>query len=263
VRLSVAHHTVLTYELPIAETHMEVRVRPRAGAGQVVERFDLSVEPRSPLRSYRDGFGNHVHYLNHVPTHDRVAVVAELVVATTAGLPDEDDQEFPQDFLQFRSPVLDTPGIRALARRFQDGDLEARLEDLVLHINREFVYQPDITTVTTAVDEVLRRRAGVCQDFAHLLIAIVRRMGVPARYVSGYIHSGVGRVGEGATHAWAEVLVPGRGWVGYDPTNPVRALEQHVRVAVGRDYQDVAPTRGTYLGAAEEDMEVRVTTRAL
>jgi transglutaminase-like putative cysteine protease len=263
VRLAVAHRTVLTYELPIAETHMEVRVRPRTGAGQVVERFDLTVEPRSPVRSYRDGFGNHVHYFNHVPPHGRVAVVAESVVGTGAGLPDTDDRDFPQDFLQFRGPVLDTPAVRALAERFREGGVEERLAGLVEHINREFVYQPATTTVYTAVDEVLRRRTGVCQDFAHLFIAIVRCMGLPARYVSGYIHSGVGRVGEGASHAWAEVLVPGVGWIGYDPTNPVRALEQHLRVAVGRDYQDVAPTRGTYLGAAREEMEVSVTTRAL
>ena len=263
MRLVVTHRTVLTYELPIAETHMEVRVRPRTGAGQVVEGFELAVEPGSSIRSYRDGFGNHVHYFNHVPPHGRVAVVAESVVSTAAGLPDLEDREFPQDFLQFRGPVLDTPGVRALALRFQDGDVEERLAGLVRHINREFEYQPATTTVYTAVDEVLRRRTGVCQDFAHLFIAIVRCMGLAARYVSGYIHSGVGHVGEGASHAWAEVLVPGVGWVGYDPTNPVRALEPHVRVAVGRDYRDVAPTRGTYLGAAREEMEVSVTTRAL
>jgi transglutaminase-like putative cysteine protease len=263
VRLAVTHRTVLTYELPIAETHMEVRVRPRTGAGQIVERFGLAVEPRSPVRSYRDGFGNHVHYFNHVPPHGRVAVVAESVVSTGAGLPDLEDREFPEDFLQFRGPVLDTPDVRALAGRFQDGDVEERLAALVRHINREFEYQPATTTIYTAVDEVLRRRTGVCQDFAHLFIAIARCMGLPARYVSGYIHSGVGHVGEGASHAWAEVMVPGVGWVGYDPTNPVRALEQHLRVAVGRDYQDVAPTRGTYLGAAREEMEVSVVTRAL
>jgi transglutaminase-like putative cysteine protease len=263
VKLAVAHRTVLTYELPIAETHMEVRLRPRVGAGQVVERFELAIEPRSAVRSYRDGFGNHVHYFNHVPGHDRVAVVAESVVSTSAGQPDLEDREFPHDFLQFRGPVQDSPGVRDLARRFEDGDVEQRLEALVVHINREFEYQPHTTTVFTAVDEVLRRRAGVCQDFAHLFIAVARCMGLPARYVSGYIHSGVGHVGEGASHAWAEVLVPGAGWVGYDPTNPVRALERHLRVAVGRDYQDVAPTRGTYLGAAREEMTVSVTTREL
>ena len=263
MRVEVAHRTVLTYERPIAETHMEVRVRPRTGAGQAVERFQLVVEPASPVRSYRDGFGNHVHYFNHVPPHGRVEVVAESVVGTSAGLPDLDDGEFPDDFLQFRGPVQEAPGVRALARRFRDGSVEQRLEGLVRHINLEFEYQPHTTTVFTAVDEVMRRRTGVCQDFAHLFIAVARSMGLPARYVSGYIHSGVGRVGEGASHAWAEVLVPGTGWVGYDPTNPVRALERHLRVAVGRDYQDVAPTRGTYLGAAREDMEVRVTTRAL
>jgi transglutaminase-like putative cysteine protease len=263
MKLQVSHRTMLTYERPIAETHMELRVQPRAGAGQRVERFELVVEPRSRVRSYRDGFGNHVHYFNHVPSHGRVEVVARSVVSTAAGQPDPEDASFPQDFLQFRSPVLEVAGVRALARRFPQDGVEERLEALVLHINREFEYQPDTTTVFTAVDEVMRRRTGVCQDFAHLFIAVARSMGLPARYVSGYIHSGVGHVGEGASHAWAEVLVPGRGWIGYDPTNPVRAAEQHLRVAVGRDYQDVAPTRGTYLGAAHEQMDVSVTTREL
>src|SRR5215472_9335897 len=107
MRLEVTHRTVLTYERPIAETHMELRLRPRAGAGQVVERFELAVQPRSRLRTYQDGFGNHVHYFNNVPPHGQVEVVAQSVVATGEGEPDLDDREFPQDFLQFRSPVLD------------------------------------------------------------------------------------------------------------------------------------------------------------
>jgi transglutaminase-like putative cysteine protease len=112
--------------------------------------------------------------------------------------------------------------------------------------------------VTTAVDEVLRLRSGVCQDFAHLFIAVARAMGVPARYVSGYVYSGSGATSVGASHAWAEAWVPGRGWLGYDATHPVRAGEQHVRVAVGRDYRDAAPTRGVYVGAARGQLDVRV-----
>jgi transglutaminase-like putative cysteine protease len=110
---------------------------------------------------------------------------------------------------------------------------------------------------------VLKLRKGVCQDFAHLFVSVGRAMGVPTRYVSGYIPAGGGRVGYGASHAWAEAMIPGRGWVGYDPTNPVRAGEDHVRVAVGRDYYDVPPTRGVYIGGAAEEMEVVVETRRL
>jgi transglutaminase-like putative cysteine protease len=104
-------------------------------------------------------------------------------------------------------------------------------------------------------------RAGVCQDFAHLFIAVARAMGVAARYVSGYIHApGAATT---ASHAWAEAWVPGRGWVGYDATHPIRAAEHHVRLAVGRDYSDAAPTRGIYIGSATGAMDVSVKTRDL
>jgi len=120
-----------------------------------------------------------------------------------------------------------------------------------------------VTSVYTGVEEVLELRAGVCQDFAHLFIAAARAMGIAARYVSGYIHiPGDGGITEGASHAWAEAWVPGAGWVGFDATHPVRAGENHVRVAVGRDYRDAAPTRGVYVGTATGTMNVIVRTRA-
>jgi transglutaminase-like putative cysteine protease len=263
VRLQVTHRTLLTYEQPIAETYMELRMHPREGSGQTLESFRLDVRPESDVRTHRDAFGNLVHYFNHVAPHDRVEVTGHSIVATQAGVPDLDDTQFPEDFLQFREPVNDVPGVHAIARHIEENGVEDRLVKLTEHINREFEYRPLTTDVFTAVEEVLRRRVGVCQDFAHLFIATARAMGIPARYVSGYIYSGVGHVGTGATHAWAEVLVPGRGWVGYDPTNPVHVSDHHVRVAVGRDYRDAAPTRGTYVGAAGETMKVTVATKVL
>lgn len=263
MRLEVVHHTTLTYDQPIAETHMEVRLRPLDGAGQVVESFELAVAPSAEVRSFRDGFGNVAHYFNQVAVHSQVDVTGQSFVRTRAGVPALDDTLFPDDFLQFRDPVLDVPGVRELAARFRQGSVEVRLDALAAHINERFEYRPQTTQVSTTVEEVLRRRVGVCQDFAHLFVAAARAMGIPTRYVSGYIHAGIGYQGTGASHAWAEALVPDQGWVGYDPTNPIRTSEYHVRVAVGRDYQDVAPTRGTYVGSAVERMEVQVTTRVL
>jgi transglutaminase-like putative cysteine protease len=263
MRLAVVHRTLLTYEQPVAETHMEVRLHPREGAGQVLESFRLEVTPLSEVRGYRDGFGNLVHYFNYVPAHALVEVVGHSLVTTRADVADPEDVDFPEDFLQFRDPVADVPGVRALGAGLPEGGVEQRLDALAGCINRQFEYRPQTTDVFTAVEEVIRRRTGVCQDFAHLFIAAARSMGIPARYVSGYVYSGVGNLGAGASHAWAEALVPGRGWVGYDPTNPVRVSDHHVRVAVGRDYHDVPPTRGTYVGAAREAMEVTVTTRVL
>ncbi|HEX6487516.1 MAG TPA: transglutaminase family protein [Candidatus Dormibacteraeota bacterium] len=261
MRLAVRHHTRLTYERPIAETHMELRLRPRPGAGQVVESYRLRVEPDSEIRDYTDAFANRVDYFNHLAPHDHVDVTSDSVVVTAAGVADPDGTDFPSDYLQFRGPVQEVAGVRRLARGVKGDSVEARLDNLAVQINAKFEYRPQTTHVYTAVEEVIKAGTGVCQDFAHLFVAVARSLGLPARYVSGYIHGGAGHQGAGASHAWAEALVPGLGWVGYDPTNPIRTSEHHVRVAVGRDYQDVAPTRGTYLGAAEEVMTVEVTTR--
>ncbi len=142
-------------------------------------------------------------------------------------------------------------------------DVERALEELTLTISREFAYDRAVTDVYSAVDEVLELRAGVCQDFAHLFIATARAMGVPARYVSGYMHSPFGRGSSSASHAWAEAWIPGQGWAGFDATHPVRVSENHVRLAVGRDYSDAAPTRGIYVGSATGSMQVGVRTRSI
>lgn len=260
-RLEIQHTTRLSYREPIAETYMEMRVRPLDGVGQKCSAFSLDVRPASDVRSYRDGFGNHVLYFNHLAEHERVEVRARATVETGVDGADPEWQVFPEDFLAFRPPVLDLPGVRRIAAKIASNvapeEPEAMLEALTAHINTNFQYRREITSVFTQVDEVLRLRRGVCQDFAHLFVAVSRALAIPCRYVSGYIHSEGGR-GAGATHAWAEAWVPGKGWLGFDPTNPMRASEHHVRVATGRDYRDVPPTRGIYLGRAAESMEVTV-----
>jgi len=156
-----------------------------------------------------------------------------------------------QDFLRFRAPVKDVEGVRELARRHPIADhespiaVELALDELTLAISSAFTYDRTVTNVYSSVDDVLTLRAGVCQDFAHLLVAVARAMDVPARYVSGYIHTPGEKV-VAASHAWAEAWVPGRGWIGFDATHPVRTTPHHVRLAVGRDYTDAAPTRGVY-----------------
>lgn len=263
-RLEIQHTTRLSYREPIAETYMEMRVRPLDGVGQKCSAFTLDVRPASDVRGYRDGFGNHVLYFNHLGEHERVEVRARATVETGVDGADPEWPVFPEDFLAFRPPVLDLPGVRRIAARVASDAArdqpEAMLEALTAHINSNFQYRREITSVFTEVDEVLRLRSGVCQDFAHLFVAVARALAIPCRYVSGYIHSEGGR-GAGATHAWAEAWVAGKGWLGFDPTNPMRASEHHVRVATGRDYRDVPPTRGIYLGRAAESMEVTVEMR--
>jgi transglutaminase-like putative cysteine protease len=267
MKLEIVHTTRYRYSGPIAETVMEVRLRPMDGNGQRCLEFDLEVSSRIKPRSYRDGYGNNVHYFNLVRPHSSLTVTSRSVVETGGELDPDPGEELVHDFLRFRSPVRDVPGIRQLASRHpidrpsSGASVERALDELTLAISREFAYDRAVTTVYSAVDEVLALRAGVCQDFAHLFIAVARAMGVPARYVSGYIHAP--GAASTASHAWAEAWVPGRGWVGYDATHPVRAGENHVRLAIGRDYSDAAPTRGIYIGSATGAMDVTVRTREL
>jgi transglutaminase-like putative cysteine protease len=269
MRLQVSHVTRYRYSAPISETHMEVRLRPSEQGGQRLTSFELELSPETAMREYVDGFGNHVHYFDFLPEHDQVELTSRSVVETGGRHRATEDGDRPDDLLLFRPPVVDGPGVRRLAERHRPRDLEsaAAVEDaldlLTVAISRDFEYLPQSTTVTTAVDEVLRLRTGVCQDFAHLFIAVARAMGLPTRYVSGYVHAGGDLPTIGASHAWAEAWVPGRGWIGYDATHPVRAGENHVRVAVGRDYRDAAPTRGVYVGAARGELDVRVEVQPL
>jgi transglutaminase-like putative cysteine protease len=266
-RFEIVHTTRFDYSGPITETMMELRLMPLDGRGQRLLDFDLQINPRVKVSTYTDGYGNLVHYFNLLRAHQKLRVTSRSLVEmdSQTGLTDDD---LVWDFLRFREPVTDQPGVRALAARHapaypESGPaVERALESLTLAISRDFTYDPAVTNVYTGVDEVLALRAGVCQDFAHLFIAAARAMAVPARYVSGYIHvPGPGGVTEGASHAWAEAWVPGAGWVGFDATHPIRAGENHVRVAVGRDYRDAAPTRGVYVGMATGAMNVNVRTR--
>ncbi len=133
---------------------------------------------------------------------------------------------------------------------------------LEAEINKAIVYTTGVTEVDTPIEEVVRVGRGVCQDMAHLMIAVARRRGVAARYVSGWLHL-PGLEGPGESHAWVEIAVPGMGWVEYDPTHPAPSTEHYVRLAVGRDYDDVPPLRGSYLGPPTDRMDVVVEVREL
>src|SRR6267378_8673638 len=267
MKLEIVHTTRYRYSGPIAETVMEVRLRPMDGNGQRCLEFELDVSSGIKPHTYRDGYGNNVHYFNLVRPHTSLSVTSRSVVETGLEIDRNPGEELVHDFLRYRAPVKDVPGIREMAGRHPVSDrtsaesVELALDELTRAISRDFAYDRAVTNVYSSVDEVLALRAGVCQDFAHLFIAVSRAMGVAARYVSGYIHDSRGRGVTGASHAWAEAWVPGKGWVGYDATHPVRAGENHVRIAVGRDYGDAAPTRGVYVGSATGTMKVRVRTR--
>ena len=278
MRYTVRHVTRFTYETPITESVMEARMQPLSEGPQRCVRFGLSTTPQARVRMYADPEGNIVHHFNIPGRHTRLTITAEALVecATSAQLPERLDPDAWQlvdcqtASGEFWELLHDSPFARQtsfLATFAQDVGLErgddplATLRQMMSTIYARFEYSANSTRVDSPIDEALEARRGVCQDFAHIMIALVRRLGVPCRYVSGYLFQQSDREvrsTDGATHAWVEALLPGLGWVGFDPTNDMVAGDRHIRVAIGRDYADVPPTRGTFKGLSAVKSELAV-----
>jgi transglutaminase-like putative cysteine protease len=259
VILRIVHRTLFAYSEEIADTSMELRVKPVDDASQRVRSYELLVDPRGPVREYHDVFGNWVQTWNHRPPHNHISVEARSTVETRPAWPTPVELS-PSDrwrLLQHDGPVMDVWPVRELSAIAQPGD-EAALAELTRAINARFVYQSNVTNVTSTVADLAELGKGVCQDFAHVWIAACRAAGIPARYVSGYLYTGDSHQPQ-ASHAWGEAWLPQAGWLAFDPTNPKGGVgEGYVRVAVGRDYRDVPPTRGIFRGAASEKLSVDV-----
>jgi transglutaminase-like putative cysteine protease len=275
---AIRHITRFTYDAPIRESVMEIRMQPRTELAQRCLRFELATQPRASVSSYLDPMGNSVHHFDIPSEHTELLVTAQAIVefvgdndlaapcpvsmeawnAIDEATKTADAWEMirPSVFVRETALLREFGDSLGIDRTLDPGSLVMAMSDAV---HRSFEYKTHATRVDSPIDEALASRQGVCQDFAHILIALLRRLGVPARYVSGYLfHARGERTAEGATHAWVEAWVPGFGWVGVDPTSNVLAGERHVRVAIGRDYADVAPTRGVYKGAAAGTLAVSV-----
>ena len=282
MRYAIRHVTRFTYETSISESVMEVRMRPRSDGHQRCLRFALSTMPVSHVRMYEDHEGNIVHHFNVPGRHTRLMLTAEALVecGAPAMLPvalDADAWEHLDahaasgEFWDLLNPspfARPTPLLDDLAAEIGLARGDDPL-DTLRRLNREvygrFEYKPRATRVDSPIDEALATRQGVCQDFTHIMIALVRRLGVPCRYVSGYLFQpsdgAAVRSSDGATHAWLEAWLPTLGWIGFDPTNNLLADDRHVRVAVGRDYADVPPTRGVFKGVSAVSSELAVAVR--
>jgi transglutaminase-like putative cysteine protease len=280
MRFTIAHRTRYRYPTPVHESHTICHLQPRSDITQYCTRYELSVSPRTRVFSYTDRFANDVQHFAILPEHDMLEVVARSQVVTARGpgtapaplsraLVDDDPMlDELYDFLVESRYVKFSVELDALLAEVgtpgREDDVVAWFAHASGMLNREFVYDKTTTSVQATVEESVRLRAGVCQDFAHVLIALCRRAGIPARYVSGYIHSGDDEMlGAEASHAWAEAYLGPRGWVGIDPTNDSWIGDQFVRVASGRDYRDVSPVRGVYTGASSSVMSVDVAVDAL
>jgi transglutaminase-like putative cysteine protease len=258
---------------------MEVRLQPRSDGEQRCLSFTLGVEPAANVIQYRDFTGNTVHHFDIAGTHTQVKVTAQSAVevqsvpaprsADSGDWADLDALIAGNDYWEMLLPshfAHSSPSLEQLAKELGCERLGNPL-DLLTELNEAiyklFAYVPNSTKVDSPIEEALQARKGVCQDFAHIMIALVRGLRVPCRYVSGYMfhrdEAEKDRSLEGASHAWVEALVPRLGWVAFDPTNNLVGADRHIRVAIGRDYADVSPTRGVYKGEAQSELSVAVT----
>ena len=278
---TIAHETSYWYPQPVVESYTVVHLQPRNDATQYCTRFELSVKPRAGVRSTVDRYGNGVQHFEILSSHQELTVRASSTVVSlaprTVGEPSEASLELlrsdPEldllyDFVQESAYVQFAPEVAGFAADLAPrGDrIGAWCGEVSRAIHRRLRYDTTATSVRSTVVEALQSRAGVCQDFAHVMIAVLRSAGIPARYVSGYVFRGEtapGILGAEASHAWCEAYLPPYGWVGFDPTNDVLVNDQFVRVAIGRDYHDVSPVRGVYKGSGSSEMSVNVAMDAL
>ncbi len=260
MRLRVEHTTTFTYDSPVVESYAELRLRPLDQDGQRCLSFALETEPRGVrVHLFADHLGNTVGHFDILEPHDRLTVTATSEVLTAPF--EERRPPAPLERHDYLRPTpyanLEEPFAGAGA---PGGD---RARELMSAVADALVYEQGVTSVQTPAPEVLAIGRGVCQDFAHVLIAACRLEGIPARYVSGYLHDDALAAEHGATHAWVDAWDDERGWISLDPTHRREQDDSYVRVAVGRDYADVSPTRGVFKGLATETLSVVVGVHAL
>lgn len=282
---NILHRTLYDYTAPVTVSHHVARLEPRANTVQAQESFSLKIFPEPTLRKDRvDYFGNQLCLFSIQEVHTKLEVISHSRVTVRRDTPPapETSPAWEEVAALFRDPVspevvepyqfvFDSPQVRA-SFELADYALESFPKDMPLlvgareltrRIFTDFKYDAKATTVATPLEEVVQKRRGVCQDFAHLGIACLRSLGLPARYVSGYLRTrppeGKPRlVGADASHAWFSVFCPGADWVDFDPTNNVQPGEEHITVAYGRDFGDVSPVAGIITGGGQHAVKVSV-----
>ncbi len=296
MRLRVYYQTRYIYSQPVWDSHNEVRLMPVSDADQTCLSFRLATVPSVPVFSYEMPVGR-VHHFNLRAAHQELSLAAESVVITHRHSPFANmeydpnadtfytQEGFWEENVEYLSPTPRVPLLPGTDPFVQAARAEAEPGPasfpmaLMAVMHRELTYTPGATTVDSPLSHIIETKQGVCQDYAHLMLAVCRRQGIPARYVSGYLYTGGGEglvtpqrgsmevaalqpsldlTGGDATHAWVECLLPDRRWYGFDPTNNLVTTDSYIKVHHGRDYQDVSPLRGVYRGASENTLEVAV-----
>ena len=271
----IQHITTYRYDRLIQESMNEIKIYPIESADQEVLEQELVITGHPEVQTFIDYWGNKTGTFNLMPPHRELVINSRLKVLTSGH--DELRINFLGNFqdlmgekkgnmkmlelskpdaIHAQSIILEIAGLMLSP----DDSVAIGIKNCSDYIFAHFSYIKGITNTDTTIDEILEKRAGVCQDFAHLLLQILRTMEIPSRYVSGYIcpHRS-GLRGEGATHAWVEAWIPGSGWTGIDPTNNIWVTNTHVKLAVGKDFSDCTPVKGTFKGLARQMLSVFVS----
>ena len=276
---TIEHAIEFVYSAPVQASVMTLYLHPAQDRRQVVRGFEIETDPSGAVFEFEGPFHNRGHFFDRPGIHRRLSILGRSTVEVGpipetplevgeeawarlgdgATAPDLGLMLQPSRFVR-SSPVL-VDFIRSCGLERGDDPLAAAVA-LRSRLHESFDYIPGTTAVDSPIERILESREGVCQDYAHVMASILRGWGIPTRYVSGYLGPEVGQDGgvtTGESHAWVESWFPGMGWIGFDPTNDTQCDLRHIRVAVGRDYADVPPTRGVFRGSAESMLRTRVT----
>ncbi|RCS25299.1 transglutaminase family protein [Phyllobacterium salinisoli] len=259
--LTIRHTSHYRYDVPVAYAVQRLRLRPQTTTGQKMLQWQVTVDGADPEVSYTDGYGNKVDLVRHGRNVREITITATGQVETEdrAGVMGETGGFAPL-WLFLRRTMLTQPGeaLREMAVGIPtEGDRLAVLHALMNAVHQRVAYVPGTTDVTTDAENALKNGKGVCQDHAHIFISVARLLGIPARYVSGYLMM-EGVVDQTASHAWAEAHVADLGWIGFDAANNICPNERYVRIACGLDYRDAAPISGMRFGSAVERLAVEI-----
>jgi transglutaminase-like putative cysteine protease len=276
MRLQVEHRFAFAYDAFISESFLELRVQPKQTPQQAVASFELAVGPPTSVHRYRDWNDNITHHFTITKFHDRIAVSSRALVEThRAGVAIASLSERPpvaavpytlRDFLELGGPVKLTPRLRAAHRAIRlrpTAPVGEQVPALGAYIHERFEYRKNVTRYDSTTEDFLEIGGGVCQDFAHLMLGLLRLRGIPCRYVSGYVHVERKKREPSQSHAWIEFHSATAGWVPFDPTHNRAVDERYVVVGHGRHYDDVPPNKGIYRGVAQEMLDAEVFTEVV
>ncbi|MFY7899299.1 MAG: transglutaminase family protein [Chitinophagaceae bacterium] len=272
---TIHHVTKYEYDRLIKESCNEIKIYPYSSSDQEIIEHTVQITNYPDVFVFKDYFGNRTGVFNVLPLHNKLIIESKLTIRTKASAIAPNHQEASWhdlsvdvknnfhlfDYLK-KDTIINEAAIQQIIYDLQASDkpIAAVIEAASHYVFSTFKYVKGITSVETTVDEILEVKAGVCQDFAHVLLQILRSLNIPCRYVSGYICPNKnGLRGEGATHAWIDAYIPTYGWAGIDPTNDVWVTDNHIKLAVGKHFADCTPVKGTFKGPAKQQLSVYVS----